>query len=120
VLAEAMLVLEEDERVNARLGTYALALAAHHAGIPMLVVAPESTWDASLATGAQIVIEECSAEEVTHVRGRTISPAGSDAYNPAFDVTPAALITAIVTEDRVFRLAGRQTCDRGTHDPKRR
>ena len=91
-----------------KIGTYPLALAAKRAGIPMVVVAPESTWDESLATGAQIVIEERPADEVTQIRGHAIAPAGSSAYNPAFDITPTELITAIVTEQRVFGGASRR------------
>jgi S-methyl-5-thioribose-1-phosphate isomerase len=94
-----------------KIGTYALAIAAAHHGIPFLVVAPESSWDHGLADGSGIVIEERPPEEVTSYGGTTIAPAGTRAYNPAFDVTPAALVTAIVTENRVHRPTG-ETSDR--------
>jgi methylthioribose-1-phosphate isomerase len=77
-----------------KIGTYALAVLASHHGIPFYVVAPSSTLDLATETGADIPIEERAAEEIT---GRF------PARNPAFDVTPAALITAIVTEDGVHR-----------------
>ena len=86
-----------------KVGTYPLALAAARHGVPFLVVAPESTVDASLAGGGEIVIEERAADEVTHVAGAAVAPEGAEAYNPAFDVTPADLITAIVTERRTLR-----------------
>ncbi|MQA27468.1 MAG: S-methyl-5-thioribose-1-phosphate isomerase [Micromonosporaceae bacterium] len=86
-----------------KVGTYPLALAAARHGVPFLVVAPESTVDATLATGAEIVIEERAADEVTHLGGVPIAPKGAMAYNPAFDVTPVDLITAIVTEARTVR-----------------
>jgi methylthioribose-1-phosphate isomerase len=90
-----------------KIGTYGLAIAAAHHGIPFLVVAPSSTVDATLATGAGIVIEERAAEEVTHVGGVPIAPPGSAVFNPAFDVTPAALITAVVTEHGVRAVSAR-------------
>ncbi|HEV7678719.1 MAG TPA: S-methyl-5-thioribose-1-phosphate isomerase [Candidatus Dormibacteraeota bacterium] len=86
-----------------KIGTLAHALAARHAGIPFVVVAPESTVDAATERGDRIPIEERGADEVTGWAGRRVAPPGTDAANPAFDVTPAALITAIVTERRVVR-----------------
>ncbi len=80
-----------------KIGTYPLALAAKYHGVPFLVVAPESTIDANTLTGKDIAIEERDAAEL----GDNV-PYGSKAFNPAFDVTPALLITAIVTEDRVW------------------
>jgi methylthioribose-1-phosphate isomerase len=77
-----------------KVGTYGLAVAARHHGIPFYVVAPTSTLDPSVATGADIPIEERDPTEVT---------ANFPARNPAFDVTPAALVTAIVTEEGVHR-----------------
>ncbi len=82
-----------------KIGTYSLALAASRAGVPFVVVAPLSTVDNSLASGADIVIEQRDATEVTRFAGAVVAPAGTDAYNPAFDVTPADLVTAVVTED---------------------
>jgi len=86
-----------------KIGTYGLALAAARHRVPMIVVAPESTLDLSLATGADIEIEERSPDEVTGFAGVSVAPAGSGVFNPAFDVTPAELITAIVTERRLLR-----------------
>jgi methylthioribose-1-phosphate isomerase len=85
-----------------KIGTYSLALAAARAGIPFVVVAPESTVDPELADGADIRIEERAGDEVTTFAGRRIAPVGAEAFNPAFDVTPADLITAVVTDRRVL------------------
>jgi len=82
-----------------KVGTYPLALAAARAGIPFVVAAPESTVDAGTPTGAGIEIEERDPAEV----------AAGPAYNPAFDVTPADLVTAVVTERRTVRPAGGET-----------
>ncbi|UGT57299.1 S-methyl-5-thioribose-1-phosphate isomerase [Nocardia asteroides] len=84
-----------------KIGTFALALAARHHGIPFVVVAPESTRDTGMATGAQIVVEERAAAEVTGFGGVATAPAGTAVFNPAFDVTPADLVTAVVTENGV-------------------
>lgn len=84
-----------------KIGTFALALAAHHHGIPFIVVAPESTRDTAMATGAQIVVEQRAAAEVTGFGGVDTAPAGTAVFNPAFDVTPADLVTAVVTENGV-------------------
>ncbi|MHA6758502.1 S-methyl-5-thioribose-1-phosphate isomerase [Streptacidiphilus sp. PAMC 29251] len=89
-----------------KIGTYALAVAAARHRIPFLVVAPESSWDRSLADGSGIVIEERDPAEVTAFAGITTVPPGTGAYNPAFDVTPAELVTAIVTECRTVRPGG--------------
>ena len=86
-----------------KIGTYSLALAARRAGIPFVVAAPESTIDEATASGADIPIELRADEEVTSFQGVRAAPAGTRALNYAFDVTPADLITAIVTEDRVIR-----------------
>jgi methylthioribose-1-phosphate isomerase len=86
-----------------KIGTYSLALAARRAGIPFLVSAPESTIDESTATGADIPLEFRADEEVTSFAGVPAAPAGTRALNYAFDVTPADLVTAIVTESRVIR-----------------
>ncbi|HEV2635792.1 MAG TPA: S-methyl-5-thioribose-1-phosphate isomerase [Actinocrinis sp.] len=85
-----------------KIGTFSLALAAQYAGIPFVVVAPESTVDLGTATGREIVVEQRDAGEVTHVMGRRIAPAGAGVFNPAFDVTPAELVTAVVTQGRVM------------------
>jgi methylthioribose-1-phosphate isomerase len=86
-----------------KIGTYGLALAAARHAIPFIVVAPESTIDLTLAAGDRIVIEERRPEEVTEFAGVRVAPAGTGAYNPAFDVTPGELITAVVTEARTWR-----------------
>ena len=83
-----------------KIGTYMLALAAYDNGVPFYPVVPTSTVDLSLQHGAQIPIEERDPEEVLalQLRGRPVVPEGASARNPAFDVTPARLVTAIVTE----------------------
>jgi len=86
-----------------KIGTYGLAVLADHHGIPFYVAAPFSTIDPTVATGAAIVIEERDASEVRGVAGRQTAPAASPVFNPAFDVTPAALIAAIITERGVVR-----------------
>jgi S-methyl-5-thioribose-1-phosphate isomerase len=87
-----------------KIGTYSLALAARRAGIPFVVAAPESTIDEATPTGAGIPLELRADEEVTSFQGTRAAPEGTRALNYAFDVTPADLVTAIVTEDRVIRL----------------
>jgi len=86
-----------------KIGTYGLAVLARHHGIPFYVAGPFSTIDPSIATGAAIVIEERDPAEVRGVGGRPTAPAATPVFNPAFDVTPAALITAIITERGIFR-----------------
>jgi methylthioribose-1-phosphate isomerase len=92
-----------------KIGTYGVAVLARAHGIPFYVAAPASTFDLSLATGAEIPIEERDPREITHPLGKAIAPAGIDVYNPAFDVTPAELITAIVCERGVIRPVDRAT-----------
>ena len=87
-----------------KIGTFSLALAAQYAEVPFIVVAPESTVDMATASGDDIEIEYRDGGEVVSFGGITVAPAGTEAINPAFDVTPAGLITAIVTEKRVIRL----------------
>jgi methylthioribose-1-phosphate isomerase len=81
-----------------KVGTYLKALAAREAGIPFYVALPQFTIDWTLEDGAAIPIEERDEDEVTHIGGVRIAPEGSRAFNPGFDVTPARLVTAIVTE----------------------
>lgn len=88
-----------------KVGTLAHALAASRAGIPFVVTAPESTIDPHTASGADITIEEREQGEILDWGGSRVAAPGSEAYNPAFDVTPADLITAIVTERRIIRPA---------------
>jgi methylthioribose-1-phosphate isomerase len=90
-----------DGSVANKIGTYALAVAASRHGIPFIVVAPESTRDLATATGHEIVVEERSAVEITHVGGVATAPERTAVFNPAFDVTPPELITAVVTENGV-------------------
>jgi methylthioribose-1-phosphate isomerase len=86
-----------------KIGTYALAVLARAHGIPFYIAAPLSTIDPALSDGSAIPIEERKPEEVTHIAGIRIAPEGIDVYNPAFDVTPHNLITAIVTEVGVLK-----------------
>ena len=86
-----------------KVGTYPLALAAHAAGVPFFVAAPVSTLDLRAASGADIPIEERAASEVTHIKGERVAAEGVQVFNPAFDVTPARYIAAIVTEKGVAR-----------------
>lgn len=86
-----------------KVGTYGLAILAAHHGIPFYVAAPRSTFDFAVPSGDAIPIEERAASEVTHVAGQPVAPDGAQAYNPAFDVTPAHLIAAFVTEHGILR-----------------
>lgn len=85
-----------------KIGTYSLAvLAAYHA-LPLIVVCPEATVDENIANGREIVIETREPEEVRSFQGVGVAPADTAVYNPAFDVTPRSLITAVVTERRLL------------------
>ena len=86
-----------------KIGTYTLAVLAQRHGLPFVVCAPLSSVDLATADGAAIPIEDRAAAEVTEIRGVRIAPPGTDVRNPAFDVTPADLISAIVTEEGVLR-----------------
>ena len=86
-----------------KIGTYAVAVLARHHNVPFYVAAPFSTIDPSLASGGEIPIEERDPAEVRRTGTHQTAPDDSPIYNPAFDVTPAALITAIITERGVFR-----------------
>jgi len=92
-----------DGSVANKVGTYGLAVLASHHGVPFVVAAPMSTVDFATPDGAAIVVEHRAAQEVTAVAGVAVAPAGSGAYNPAFDVTPPGLVTALVTERGVAR-----------------
>lgn len=81
-----------------KIGTYPLAVLAREHGVPFYVVAPLSTFDFAIESGADIPIEERAASEVTHFAGQRTAAEGVEVFNPAFDVTPAGLITAIVSE----------------------
>ena len=86
-----------------KIGTYSLAVLAREHRIPFYVAAPTSTVDLLLSSGAEIPIEERSPREVTHVNGMPTAPDGVQAAHPAFDVTPARLVSAIITEKGVLR-----------------
>jgi methylthioribose-1-phosphate isomerase len=86
-----------------KIGTYTLAVLAKENGVPFYVAAPTSTIDPETATGEDIPIEERSPDEVTHLGGAAIAPEGTEALNPAFDVTPHRYITAIITEKGIIR-----------------
>ena len=86
-----------------KIGTYTLAVLAMEHGIPFYVAAPTTTIDLSLASGDEIPIEQRSQEEVTHIQGVSIAPVGTQAANPAFDVTPHHYITAIITEKGIIK-----------------
>ena len=81
-----------------KIGTYMIAVLAHHHKIPFYIAAPRSTIDPTIADGQGIPIEQRDPREVTHFQGRPVAPEGAQALNPAFDVTPNSLITGIITE----------------------
>lgn len=85
-----------------KIGTYSVAILANKHNIPFYVAAPVSTIDLNIKTGDDIPIEERSEEEVTHIKGKRIAPAGIKVKNPAFDVTPHNLVTAIITEKGII------------------
>jgi methylthioribose-1-phosphate isomerase len=86
-----------------KIGTYALAIAARYHDIPFYVAAPTSTFDPSTKTGSDILIEQRDPEEIRRGFGGLTAPSGAAVFNPAFDVTPAELITAIVSDRGVHR-----------------
>jgi methylthioribose-1-phosphate isomerase len=86
-----------------KIGTYSLAVLAHAHGIPFYVAAPLSTIDTCLKTGSAIPIEERSDTEVTHFRKVQTAPDGMKVYNPAFDITPAKFLSAIITEKGILK-----------------
>ena len=86
-----------------KIGTYGVAIAAARHGIPFYVAAPYSTFDLALADGDQIPIEQRGSEEITEGFGRRTAPAGIQTYSPAFDVTPAELIAALITDRGIIQ-----------------
>jgi len=86
-----------------KIGTYALAVAARHHAVPFYVAAPGSSIDAQTPDGAAIPIEQRDADEVRRLGDRQLAPANAAVHNPAFDITPAALITAIITDGGMAR-----------------
>ena len=94
-----------------KIGTYSVAILAREHGIPFYVAAPWSTIDMATATGEDIPIEERSAAEVTHHGGKQLTPNGVGICNPAFDMTPAKYIAAIITERGVLRAPYRESLE---------
>jgi methylthioribose-1-phosphate isomerase len=86
-----------------KIGTYSLSVLAAHHEIPFYVAAPRSTFDLTIPDGSAIPIEERTADEVASFAGRRVAPDGAAVFNPAFDVTPAHLITAFITERGILR-----------------
>jgi methylthioribose-1-phosphate isomerase len=102
IIAGADRIAANGDAAN-KIGTYALAVLAQAHSIPFYIAAPLSTVDPSLPDGGAIPIEERNPDEVTHLGGVRTAPAGIAVWNPAFDVTPNALITAIITEAGILR-----------------
>ncbi|MCL2150573.1 MAG: S-methyl-5-thioribose-1-phosphate isomerase [Dehalococcoidia bacterium] len=102
VIVGADRIAQNGDTAN-KIGTYTLAVLAHEHGIPFYVAAPTTTIDRGASTGSDITIEERNEDEVTHCHGIRLAPAGTEALNPSFDVTPARLITAIITEQGVIK-----------------
>jgi len=91
-----------------KIGTYALAVLAKEHDVPFFIAAPRNTFDLSIDSGEEIPIEERDGEEITRGFGRQTAPDGVNTWNPAFDVTPARLITALVTERGVIQPVSRE------------
>ena len=89
-----------------KIGSLGVALACHLAGIPFLVVAPESTVDRSMADGSGTHIEIRADREITHIGDLQVAPDGARTFNPAFDVTPAKFVSVVVTELQTYDIAG--------------
>ena len=92
-----------------KIGTYNLALAARSHGVPFYVCAPSSSIDITTVDGDAITIEERPEDEITHFRGELVCASGVRAWNPAFDITPAHLITGLITEFGVIRSPSRES-----------
>lgn len=86
-----------------KIGTYGLAVLCHHHNIPFMVAAPVATIDTTIADGSKIPVEERSPKEILEVSGVSIAPRDTLVWNPSFDVTPSKLISAIITENGIFR-----------------
>ncbi len=102
IFAGADRVASNGDTAN-KIGTYMLAVLAKYHKIPFYIVAPKATFDLEIKSGKEIPIEERKAGEVTNFAGVNIAPKGVKVYNPAFDVTPASLISGIVTEYGIIR-----------------
>ena len=85
-----------------KIGTFNLAILAKFFNIPFYIVAPESTIDSQINSGLEMIIEERESREISHFRGNAIAPENVQVFNPAFDITPAELITAIITEKDIY------------------
>ena len=85
-----------------KIGTYSIAVLGHENGVPFYIAAPSTTFDDRIATGDEIVIEERSPDEVTHLYGKRTAPEGIEVCNPAFDVTPSRYITGFITEKGIL------------------
>ena len=85
-----------------KIGTYSLAVQARHHGVKFMVAASSSTFDLAISSGEEIPIEERGSQEVVAVNGQRLAPENVAVYNPVFDVTPAQLVDAIVTEKGVI------------------
>ncbi len=95
-----------------KIGTYGLSILCKHHGIPLYVAAPSTTFDLKIVSGAQIPIEERSKSEVSHIGTTVLVPEGVSVRHPAFDVTPAALITSIITERGIIQpVCEERVCD---------
>lgn len=101
ILVGADRIAKNGDTAN-KIGTFMLSVVAKVYNIPLYIVAPTSTIDFDIVTGKEIVIEERSKKEVTHIEGVQIAPDKIDVYNPAFDVTPHKNITAIITEKGII------------------
>jgi methylthioribose-1-phosphate isomerase len=100
-----------------KIGTYSMAVLAREHDVPFYVAAPVSSLDLSIRTGDQIPIEQRSAREVTHIRDVPIAPEGVPVANPAFDVTPARYIAAIITERGLARAPFEQSLRKLVESP---
>jgi methylthioribose-1-phosphate isomerase len=105
--------ISADGSVANKVGSYPLAVLARHHGVPFIVVAPVSTVDPDTPDGSGITIEQRPAREVTEVTpGVRVTPPGAPVYNPAFDVTPPALVSAVVTENGAAHPVTRESLER--------
>jgi methylthioribose-1-phosphate isomerase len=102
-----------------KIGTYSVAVLAQAHGLPFYFVAPTSTVDLSISDGSHIPIEERKSDEVTSFGGVRTAPIGTSAANPAFDVTPARLVAAIITERGVVRPPFREGLEAAIRSVKR-
>jgi methylthioribose-1-phosphate isomerase len=107
VLTGADRIVANGDAAN-KIGTYGLAVLARAHNIPFYIVAPRTSFDLATLSGEQIPIEERASEEITHGFGKQTAPEGIDVFNPAFDVTPAHLITGIITEAGVIQPVSRE------------